>query len=80
MSLRDRTPEIRGRGGRRHRIAEILDELEPEERAVLEGWLLDLRYVPERIAVELRAEGFRVSESAVASYRTSVLKIGDRKR
>ena len=80
MSLRDRTPEIKGHGGRRQRVDEILDELEPDDRVVLEGWLRDLRYAPERIAVELRAEGFPISENAIATYRYNVLKIGDRKR
>lgn len=79
MSLRDRTPEIKV-GGRRQRVEEILDELDPEDRVVLDGWLRDLRYAPYRIAVELRAEGFPVSEGAIASYRKNVLKMGDRKR
>lgn len=79
MSLRDREPKI-ARVGRRAKIDEILDELEPEDREVLEGWLVDLRYVPERIAHELRDEGFDISGSAIARYRHEVLKIGDRKR
>ena len=78
MSLRDR--EIKpARAHRRYRIEVVLEELEEEDRVVLEEWLRDLRYSPERIKDALEEEKIYVSEGAIARYRSTFLKIGDRK-
>jgi hypothetical protein len=79
VSLRDRTPKV-APAGRRARIEEIRDELETADRAVLDEWLRDLRFAPERIAAELREEGHPISASSIARYRYEVLKVGKRKR
>lgn len=80
MSLRDREPVPTQPAGRRYRIDEILDELDDDEGDALRGWLADLRFSPESIRKELIAEGIPISTNAIASYRFSVLGLGERSR
>ena len=80
MSLRDHAPTPSSKRGRRHRVDEILDELDDDDRATLDAWLRDLRYSPEKIAAELAVEGITVVPGSIAAYRHNVLGIGDRQR
>lgn len=80
MSLRDHPPTPGGKPGRRHRVLEVLDELEPEDAEALRGWIADLRFSPEKIADEIKKEGFTITPNSIASYRYNVLGLGERKR
>lgn len=61
-------------------MLEILDELPEEDADALRGWLEDLRFSPEKIAAEIKEEGFTIAANSVAAYRYEVLGIGERKR
>ena len=80
MSLRDHLPTVAGKPGRRHRVIEILADLDVDDRAALEEWLADLRYSPEKISAELRREGITISPASIARYRFNVLGLGSRQR
>jgi hypothetical protein len=79
VSLADREPKIT-RKGKTPKIEEILDALPDEDREVLRRWLTDPRFVANRIGDELRAEGYDISDSAIAVYRYNKLGVGTRKR
>ena len=66
--------------GRRPRIEELYEELDPEDADTLRRWVGDLSFSPEFISRELKKDGVRCSPGAVAYWRAERLGIGERKR
>jgi hypothetical protein len=80
VSLAARPPLTSAPNTHRYAAAQLLAALDPEDRAIFDGYLADLGISPDKLSAEMHDAGYPISAGAVALYRYQVLKIGTRRR